>query len=145
MLYEWSSGWRLGKGLPMHYILLHTNNSKSFSGSLSGSNRQAIGTGVYTLCGCSAHLLSMSPAKSTLLEKVVHHVFIPCFNGHVQTCVTIVVDGKLFLTKCWNKVLYHFQVARESSKVKGIATILSMQDAFVISVHCNTNKTHTSG
>ena len=124
MRYKWSSGLGLGKGLPMHYILLHTNNSKSFSGSWSGGNRQAIGTGVYTLCRCSAHLLSMLPAKSTLLEKVVHHVFIPCFNGQVQTCVTIVGDSKLFLTKYWNEVLYYLQVAKGNSKVEGIVTIL---------------------
>ena len=81
----------------------------------------------YTLCRCSAHLLSLLPAKSTLLEKVLHNIFLLLLNGQGQTCVTIVVHIKLHLTKYWNEVLHQFQLARVSSKMEGIHTILLMQ------------------
>ena len=73
--------------------------------------------------GICAYLLLMA-AKSTVLEKVVFHILFLMLNSHGQTCVTIVVYIKLLLTKFGKEVLHHFQVAIESSKVEGIATIL---------------------
>ena len=59
----------------------------------------------------------MLPAKSTLLEKVLHNVFLLFFNGQGQTCVTTKGQSKLLLTKYWKEVLHQFQVATVSSKV----------------------------
>ena len=59
----------------------------------------------------------MLPAKSTLLDEVLHNVFLLLFNGQGQTCVTTKGHSKLLLTKYWNEVLYQFQVAVTSSNV----------------------------
>ena len=77
----------------------------------------------------SAHLLLLSlVGKSTLLEEVLHNIFLLLFNGQGQTCVTSAVNIKLLLTKNRKEVLDHFQAATESSKVKGMQTILLVQD-----------------
>ena len=66
--------------------------------------------------------------KSTMLQKVLYNIFLLLFNGQGQTCVTSAVNIKLLLTKNRKEVLDHFQVAKESSKVEGIATILLVQN-----------------
>ena len=76
------------------------------------------------MCGCSAHLLSMLPAKSALLEEVLDNVFLLLFSGQGETCVTAMAHSKLLLTKYRNEVLDQFKVATVSSNVKGISTIL---------------------
>ena len=59
----------------------------------------------------------MLPAKSTLLEKVIHNVVLLLCNGQVQTCVTMKGQSKLLLTKYWNEEFHQFQVAKVGSKV----------------------------
>ena len=73
--------------------------------------------------GICAYLLLMA-TKSTVLEKVVYHILFLLLNSQVHTRVTIVVYIKLLLTKFGKEVLHYFQVALQSSKVEGIATIL---------------------
>ena len=73
--------------------------------------------------GICAYLLLMA-TKSTVLEKVVYHIMFLFSNSQGQTCVTIVGQIKLFLTKLGKEVLHHFQLAIESSKVEGIITNL---------------------
>ena len=77
---------------------------------------------------CGVHLLLTLPGKSTMMQKVLHNIFILLCNGQGQTCVTFTVQIELLLTKNWKEVLGHFQVARVSSKVEGILTILLVQD-----------------
>ena len=73
-----------------------------------------------------AYLLLMAD-KSTVLEKVVYHIFLLSLNSHGQTCVIVLVHIKPLLTKLGKEVLHHFQVALKSSKVEGIVTFLLVQ------------------
>ena len=59
----------------------------------------------------------MLPAKSALLDEVLHNVFFLMFNGQVQACVTTMVHSKLLLTKYWNEEFHQFQVAMVSSNM----------------------------
>ena len=59
----------------------------------------------------------MLPAKSTLLDEVVHNVFVVLFSGQGQTCVTMKGHSKLLLSKYWKEEFHQFQVATESSNV----------------------------
>ena len=63
-----------------------------------------------------------------MLQKVLYNIFLVLFNGQGQTCVTSAVNIKLLLTKNRKEVLDHFQVAKVSSSVEGILTILLVQN-----------------
>ena len=92
----------------------------------------------------------MLPAKSTLLDEVLHNVFLLLCNGQGQTCVTTMAHSKLLLSKYWNEELHQFQVAMVSSNVQGIPTILLTQDGNTyistlqkLTTHTHHNSTHT--
>ena len=127
-------GRALGKG--DHYI--HIINTSFLGRSLSGGN-----TGD-PRCGCSAHLLSMLLAKSTLADEVLHNVTFLLFNGQGQTCFTKVVHLKRLLTKQWHEVLHQFQVAMVSSFVQGIPTFLLTQDGHTYQHNRTAHKTYIS-